>query len=204
MSHWVYAKHAPTGAWQGAMTCPRELTLRSTPAGPRLFQSPAREWDALRAGAPSFAGDVTLGPEPVALPAPYLAFEIIAEIEPGGASGEVVCFRLWRGADGRGTVVGWDGRTGELFVDRRRAAGPAALGPQFFARYAAPLPPAPDGRVRLRLLVDACSVEAFGNGGAACLTALVFPEPGDTGLEAYATGGTARLHALTLAPLTAP
>ena len=51
MSNWLYANEEPTSPWRGALSLPRELSLRRTPAGLRLVQRPVRELDTLRTGA---------------------------------------------------------------------------------------------------------------------------------------------------------
>lgn len=48
MSNWEYAQNVPTSPWRSAMTVPRELALRTTPAGLRLLQRPVRELERLR------------------------------------------------------------------------------------------------------------------------------------------------------------
>ncbi len=48
-------------------------------------------------------------------------------------------------------------------------------------------------RVKVRVLVDASSVEVFGGDGTAAMTSLVFPDPSSIGLSFSATGGAARL-----------
>ena len=50
MSNWLYANEEPTSPWRGAMSLPRELSLRRTPAGLRLVQRPVRELESLRMG----------------------------------------------------------------------------------------------------------------------------------------------------------
>ena len=92
------------------------------------------------------------------------------------------------------TVVGYDARREQLFVDRGRS-GAAGFSSKFDGRHEAPLAPT-DGRVAMRVLVDRCSVEAFGGGGLASVTDLVFPDPGSDGLEAYAVGGEIGIRAL--------
>lgn len=47
-------------------------------------------------------------------------------------------------------------------------------------------------------VVDASSVEVFGNGGHPVITDLIFPQPGSVGLEVYSQGGTVRLETLDI------
>ena len=52
---------------------------------------------------------------------------------------------------------------------------------------------AANGRIKMRVLVDRCPVEVFGNDGLASVTDLIFPDPDSDGVEVYASGGNARL-----------
>ncbi|HUG55414.1 MAG TPA: GH32 C-terminal domain-containing protein, partial [Vicinamibacteria bacterium] len=112
------------------------------------------------------------------------ALEIEAEIEPGQATEVGLSVRRGRQDE---TRVGYDVARRELYVDRSRS-GAVAFHPAFAARHRAPLP-LEDGRLRLRVLVDASSVEVFGGGGRVVLTELVFPGEGSDGVALFARGG---------------
>ncbi len=47
MDNWQYAAKLPTSPWRGQMTFPRELSLRKTPAGIRLYQQPIEQIEQL-------------------------------------------------------------------------------------------------------------------------------------------------------------
>ena len=49
------------------------------------------------------------------------------------------------------------------------------------------------GRVRLQIFVDACSVEVFADGGRTVISDLIFPDSTSRGVELYARGGEATL-----------
>ncbi len=48
---------------------------------------------------------------------------------------------------------------------------------------------APDGILRLQILLDKSSLEIFADNGAAVLTTMIYPDAGADGLCLYATGG---------------
>ena len=56
MSNWLYANEEPTSPWRGALSLPRELSLRRTPAGLRLVQRPVRELESAADGSGARAG----------------------------------------------------------------------------------------------------------------------------------------------------
>ena len=79
-------------------------------------------------------------------------------------------------------------------LDRTRS-GDASFHPKFAGVYSAPLP-RPRERVRLRIFVDACSVETFVNDGQVVLTALAFPGRESDGIELTASSEAESVIAL--------
>src|SRR5262249_41478685 len=71
------------------------------------------------------------------------------------------------------TVVRVDGEQGRVSIDRTRS-GNVAFHTKF-PRVASASIAKPDGRVKLHIYVDACSVEVFVNDGEHVLTSLAFP-----------------------------
>ncbi|BCW38099.1 hypothetical protein StoSoilA2_41550 [Arthrobacter sp. StoSoilA2] len=205
MSNWDYAFSPPTGRWNGQLSIPRELKLVDVAgAGLRLTQTPVVEEESLRTSTWQ-AYDVTVTPSSAnALAgASGRSFELEAEVgipTTGGASSFAFGLRKGAGTSGaQETTVKYDAGPGTLTVDR------GTSGREDFTRYFAGSPAdnssAPwsstvvgsERRVKLRILVDASSVEVFGGDGTAAVTSLIFPDPSSTGLSFTATGGNARL-----------
>jgi fructan beta-fructosidase len=82
-----------------------------------------------------------------------------------------------------------------VFVDRSRS-GLMTDHPNFPGRRAAPA--GPMSELRLRILVDNCSVEVFMNDGAAVITELVFPAAPAGTLALYTVDGGVDLLSLDL------
>jgi levanbiose-producing levanase len=205
MSNWDYAFSPPTGRWNGQLSIPREIRLVDVPgSGLRLTQAPVAEAASLRDSTWQ-AADLTVTPasaNPLAA-ASGRSFELEAEVgipSSGGASSFEFGLRKGTGSTGaQQTRLVYDAGAAALTVDR------GAAGREDFTRYfagqaadnaAAPWSSAMVGserRVKVRILVDASSVEVFGGDGTAAITSLIFPDPSATGLSFAATGGTARL-----------
>jgi len=198
MSNWNYAGGTPTSPWRNAMTLPREWTLRQIDGQTKLMQEPVDEIERLR-GAPLYrAADRSIAQGTSVLTgAKGKALEIHAEFDAGGAS--VVGLQVRTGSNGDKTLVGYDAKSGEVFIDRSQS-GQSDFDPSFPARHSAPLA-AKNGKVRLRVLVDWSSVQVFAERGEAVLTDLIYPAPTSDGLAVYADGGTAKLKSLTVYPL---
>ena len=201
MSNLAYSGATPTEAegWRSIYSVPRVLSLAHTPDGLRLRQQPIPELAALRGPAQSWRGARVEPGASLLAGAGGAALEIVAELEllPGC---ERCGLRVLAGA-GERTEIGYDARAGALFVDRAQA-GLADFHPSFAARHAAPLALA-GGVLRLRILVDRCSVEVFGADGVVVFSEQVFPAPGSAGVEVFAEGAAAHVRALDVFPLQA-
>lgn len=193
MSNWEYAQDVPTAPWRGAMTVPRELTLRSTPEGLRLGQRPVRELIRLRAAhgrvravPVSEANFRLMGP---AFAGPLLEFDVEFEVRGPGRFG----LEVHRGV-GEHTRIVCDPDAGQLVLDRSQS-GRVDFHPAFATLQVAPLS-VRAGRVRLHVLCDAASVEVFANDGESVLTALVFPAPSSTGWMLWSESADTRVARL--------
>ncbi len=184
MNNWQYANEIPTSPWRGAMTVPRTVTLRPTPRGLRLAQSPVEGIKALRknhrkvearAIAPGKEGEIVIDNQ-------ALALEIVAEFDPSSA--ETFGLKVRQG-DGEGTLIGFEARAKRVFVDRSHS-GPTGFSPHFAGRHSAELEDLQEGRpLRLHILVDATSVEVFADDGRVVLTDQIFPGPNSRGLSLF-------------------
>jgi len=200
MNNWQYANEIPTSPWRGAMTFPRTVALRATADGHRLTQLPDGGLQSLmvdrrRIGArPIEPGEVRLDPEGIA----GRSLSILAEFAPGDA--ETFGLIVRQGED-EGTRIGFDMAKREVFVDRTRS-GRIDFSPDFAGRHATRLSTAAlAGPIRVRILVDATSVEVFTDQGLTVLTDQIFPAPDSLGVSLFATGGAARLLSLDASQL---
>ena len=175
MSNWLYANDEPASGWRGALSLPRELSLRRTPAGLRLVQRPVRELDMLRTGeGPVRVAGSTALPE-----AAEFTLDVSAVSGDGGqdstsrAAGISVPAGLRISNDrGEEVRIGVGGSPLEAFVDRRRSrAAPLAHYP---GRHAGPVR-AVDGGVSLRVIVDRSMVEVFANDGETVVSDRLWP-----------------------------
>ena len=197
MNNWETCLN-PTSPWRSSMSSPRELTLRNVEGALRLCQRPVRELKSLRKETRAVTAR-DLENESIDVGHRGRQLEIVVEFEPGTAR-EFGLHVLKKGA--QQTSVGYNVEKKELFVDRRQS-GEIAFHPAFSGRHAGPLASSANGRVRLHLLVDACSVEAFGNDGETVVTDLVFPDRDSDGVELYAIGGRCRVVACEIYSLNA-
>jgi beta-fructofuranosidase len=183
---WGQTGTDPVKGWNSVMTLPRILSIDSEGA---LRQNPAPEFEKLR-GALRMSSPAPL--EGKAVPLDGISgdcLEIEAEFDVGRATG--VGLRLRCSAAGRaGAVV-------KYHTD---GTGPYANGGTFAIGTAG----AVLGRqrnVRMRVFLDKRVIEAYVNDGAVAIFSVVDAGPEDLGVEAFASGGTARLVSLKAWPL---
>lgn len=198
MNNWAYTENTPTSPWRGAMTFPRVLGLRRTPDGIRLTQRPVAELAKAREG-----------PARV-FPGGSLA-EARSWLEKQGPFSELLemnlefrnirpesrfSIGLHTGPDEE-TRVGHEG--GKLFVDRSRS-GITDFSPKFAARHEAPVR-VENGRLALRLFLDASSLEVFAAGGETAITDLIFPKQGQRRISIDSDGPGPDLEKIVIQPL---
>jgi levanase/fructan beta-fructosidase len=131
---------------------------------------------------------------------------IDAEFRPGAAGKVGLVLRADRevaggsaGGSASGserTVLAYDSASGELSLDRT-ASGNVSFHEAFpsVERVAVPLV---DGRLRLRVFLDRCSVEVFAQDGLATITDQLFPGESSTAVGLLAEGDAGTLVSLTV------
>jgi sucrose-6-phosphate hydrolase SacC (GH32 family) len=193
LSNWQYAGDVPTSPWRSAMTIAREVGLRKTAEGIRLVQKPVREQAKLRDRHFHFKGG-----ELAAVNA-WLKqnkvqgnqLELVVEFEAANVGTQGL--KVLTGPK-EATVIGVDRDLARVFVDRTQS-GQVDFHPKFSGVHDAPFAPR-DGRVKLHIFVDACSVEMFVNDGEFVITDLVFPSETSRGVEFFGPESGTRVRSL--------
>lgn len=185
MANWDYGRQLPTHPWRGQMSLPRELSLKTGPDGYFLTQAPVREAEKLRQQHVQLqANSIQAANKALSQHSFGNMLEVIAEFDLGSASN--VGVHLRKGQDQQ-TSVGLDADRKVLYIDRTNS-GDVEFAPSFAAKHDGPLAPQ-DGKVRLHIFLDRCSVEVFGNDGRTTLTDLIFPRESGKAIDVYADGG---------------
>ncbi|TWU40564.1 glycoside hydrolase family 32 protein [Novipirellula artificiosorum] len=185
MNNWSTALN-PTYPWRSAMSVPRELSLRRIGDQLRLCQRPVASIESLRK-EPMLISNMEIEDGDTTLSARGQQLDLMLVIDPGTARRFGV--RVLKG-DHEQTEIGYDMATESLSVDRTQS-GNVKFHQDFSGKHAGPLGLDPNGQVRLRLLVDRCSVEVFGGEGETVLTDLIFPSASSDRIELFAEGGRA-------------
>jgi len=193
MSNWDYAQAVPTANWRSAMTLPRELVLKNTVAGLRLYSRPVKELENLRGASFSLesqniAGALDLSAR-AKIPASASELQLEIEIPPGEKPDFGMVLSNTKGESYR---VGFDAARNEFYSDRTRS-GKIAFPDNFAAkRHAAPR--TDSGRtIRLHLFFDRASCELFADDGATVMTDVFFPNEDFNRIQLQSDGGQVRL-----------
>jgi fructan beta-fructosidase len=173
---WFRDGRFPGMPFNQQLSFPCELTLRSTPRGPRLFKSPVKEIESLRGEKHEWKDVALIAGQDVLGGLSGDLFDIDVEIDPGEAKEVTLNVRDFpitfqvEGVTG-GALTAWD----------RRVA---------LARE--------NGTIKLRVLVDRTSIEIFANDGATVMSGCFLPADDQRAITLKADGGTAKVIALTI------
>ncbi len=155
-----------------SMTIPLELSLASTPEGPRLTWTPAKELASLRGKAHRFQG-LTLTPDSTNPLAGLKAELVELRVEFAPTDKTTVAFTV------RGASIEYDAAKQELAVNKHRAPAPLRAGKQ-----------------RLTIYCDRTGLEIFASDGLTYVPMPFLPKADDLALGVQVTGGATEFTAL--------
>jgi fructan beta-fructosidase len=190
MSNWDYATKVPTDAWRSANTLPRQLTLRNTAFGLRLFTHPIKELEKLREGGQVLRPE-KLRPGPVVNNFAPSQMELILEFELP-ARGEADFGLELLNAQGERYRLGYSSRINSFYSDRRQAG--QTLFTDNFAKdrhYA----PRPDNARKMtwHVFFDHASMEIFADDGRTVMTEIFFPSTPFSAIHWFVNEGEVQL-----------
>lgn len=168
MCNWRYANVLPTHPWRGMLTIPRELSLVEISGRYCLAQRPCRECGERMQPAVE---------PPIGRQFPLPEAGLLHLRLRTRGRGTFRC-HFFTGTT-PGVVLGYDANNRQLFLDRRMA-GLTDFSPDFPGIFQVPLPSEGLEEFDLEIFFDRYSLELFTSGPCRVLSALVFPEPGDS------------------------
>ncbi|MGO4804683.1 glycoside hydrolase family 32 protein [Arthrobacter sp. 2MCAF15] len=200
MNNWEYGALTPTDGWRGAMSLVREVRLAVRGGRVVPMQTALDPFESVGAGRNLGASPYSEAARPLPAGTHWIPAEasgdvlrIDAEFEPG-AAGEVGL--LLRASGAERTVLAYRCATGVLSLDRT-ASGNTDFHESFASLESVPVP-LENGRLRLRIFLDRCSVEVFAQDGLATITDQVFPAESSTQVGLFADRDGGRLVSLAI------
>ncbi|NJN33582.1 MAG: glycoside hydrolase family 32 protein [Saprospiraceae bacterium] len=169
MSNWSYATRVPTTKWRSALTLPRDLVLKNTAKGLRIFQNPVKEQKILR-GVSQKLTIQNMG-EPLQLnpKTPCAELSLTFDVEKSSGDIEIEV----RNAQKERLIVGYEKARNQFFIDRNEA-GKKDFEKGFAGRHYAPRI-STDSILTLNIHLDVASIELFADGGVTTMTDIFFP-----------------------------
>ncbi len=163
--------------WAGSMTLPREMIIKND----KLLFKPVKEIEHYRHN--EYTMEFTDIQEEVTLPISGESYELILDIEPGGADEVGLKVRV---GDDEETLLYYIPSEETFLFDRNKSG----IGPKGIAHANVKMN---KGRLSLRIFVDRSSVEVFIGDGEVVMTGQIFPSSDSTGIALFSKG-TAILH----------
>jgi fructan beta-fructosidase len=191
MSNWQYANLVPTSSWRSAMTIARELSLKNTPQGIRLFSTPVKELEAIRGESASLrsqsissevdlTGNISF---PVSTSEVVLTFDSFDQTKDFGVE--------LSNAQGQNLRIGYEPATKQYYIDRSQS-GKMDFSKEFAGKHTAPRKSTAK-TVKLHLFIDVASVELFADDGEVVMTDVFFPDAAFNHLKLYSREGAVQL-----------
>jgi len=189
MIGWLMPFETATHPWRGQMSIPRDLALKTTSTGIRLFQQPAA---VLSAYLDKLPAEKKWRQQNIPLDSKELPLNkqqrfntntnwIDAAFTLGTATD--VGLKVAQHSDGSSVVIGYNNTRHQLYVIAGKETQQLDVMPV-------------NNRIRLQVLFDKSSLEVFVNDGEKVLTTLVFPDKSATGFSAFAENGSAVLNSV--------
>lgn len=184
MIGWLMPFETPTSPWRGQMSIPRDLQLKTTPTGIRLFQQPSAEISTYLQKLPA--------DKKKQLKAQTLNSK---ELQLGCSKGfntnahwTDAEFILGTATDfgfkiAQDVIIGYNVQRNELYIRDGKDTQHLNIQPV-------------NNKIRLQVLLDKSSVEVFVNDGEKVLTTLIFPDKAATGFSVFAENGEVKLNEL--------
>ncbi len=169
MSNWLYANKVPTEKWRNALTIPRELKIKHVGNDMLVTSMPVAELNSLQQKQVTKENftvtkslDITAG---------AASLPIHLKLSPGELKDFSIVLSNVMGEE---LLIGYDKDSNNYYIDRTKS-GKTDFQQDFAARHIAPRL-ANTGVMNVTLIIDASSVELFGDDGLTVMTEIFFPD----------------------------
>jgi len=190
VNNWNYANDIPTTPWKSAMSLPRELSVKMIDGEWILLQQPSAGLKGLRDKHSSWTNLSVVQTKTIPFNGQTLEMQLQMTVPAGSHSG----VRLAKG-NGHYIEIGYDRDSGLLYIDRSRS-GDVSFHPAFLkqSRYEAKYKTS-NGKLTLRLFLDKSILEVYAGEGEVVMTAQLFPDEKDDGVELFSNGKAVKVDA---------
>ncbi len=183
INNWNYANDIPTTPWKGAMSLPRNISVKKINGEWILVQHPVNALKALRL-KPSLFKDIVLDDHKglFTLLEKSHQFEMQLALKPGAASISGVQLAV---GNNHYFEIGYNAAKQKLYIDRSHCAN-QDFNPSFKKmHYYETNLTEKNGVIQLHIFFDNSIVEIFANDGEAVMTAQIFPGKEDREIQFF-------------------
>lgn len=194
VNNWNYANDIPTTPWKSAMSLPRKLSLKKINNEWILLQQPLDIVRSLRQKLLLQVKNEMIDKTKILnIKTQQCEMEVVLQPVTGTISG----IRLAAG-NGHGIEIGYNTKKQTLYIDRSKTPN-QSFNKNFetLSHYETKLVLS-NNLLHLHIFFDKSIVEIFANDGEVALTAQLFPDKKDNGLELFSNGGRSGLVSLNI------
>ena len=193
MSNWNYAQSVPTINWRGAMTIPRELELKNTNSGIRVFSTPVNEMIKLRKAAQNL--DLLKDSLCKISGLNELIFKIDLKNSSSDSFGVI-----FSNAKNESLIFGFDNQHNQFYIDRTKS-GKISFSRGFSGKHFAPRI-INDSILEIRLFLDYTSLELFADQGSVTMTETFYPNEKINQVMFFQKNGITKIQSVALFDLS--
>lgn len=199
MSNWDYANKVPTSAWRSACTLPRELTLKKTKNGYRVFANPVKEVALLKDKSQVFTlkNQVIDGTKDLSSALKFSpkasALNVTFEVTEAKTKFEIVMGN----SKGESYSVGYDAAKNEFFSDRTQS-GKVNFSDKFAKKIHIAPRTSTDKTISFNIYFDVASAELFADKGETVMTDIFFPNEDFNILKIKSSNGNTKVKELKI------
>jgi fructan beta-fructosidase len=190
VNNWNYANDIPTTPWKGAFSLPRNISVKKVNDAWIFVQRPLKTLEQLRT-SPLMQPKKIIVATNNKLPVNSTQFEMKLNLQP--SSKAIAGVRLAVGSN-HYFEIGYDAAQQKLYIDRSKS-GARSFNKKFeeLSRYETTLVPK-NNNIQLDIYFDNSIVEIFANDGETVMTAQIFPDKNENGVELFSSNGTAAFY----------
>jgi fructan beta-fructosidase len=188
MSNWQYAMKVPTQNWRSAMTLPRELVLKNTPKGTRLFQKPVAEQRLLKGSKTTIKKQSIITNNVLNIDNPCNELNLNFDLNQTNATELGL---MLSNSKGEKVLIGYEKTSNRFFIDRTES-GKVDFEPHFAGRHYAPRSSV-NPILKMNIHMDVSAAELFADDGETVMTDVFFPNEDFKTTTLFSKNGAAQL-----------
>ncbi len=199
MSNWIYAQTVPTESWRSAMTLPREIKLINEGGQYQITTLPVKEFEdskilKMQINKMLFSGMSDINNIDLDLSSCELNF--VFKPLDGSLNGHTTAFGLLLKNDAEEELkIGYNMLSKQVFIDRTKI-NTQFKDSNYLSEDVAPY--SIGDEIKMKIIIDASSVEVFVDEGKLAMTNILFPDSAFNKLSLFSSLGSVELESAAI------